>query len=57
MRILKLSLGVFLALIALILLTQAFKSSPPELYEKLAAFFISGGLAFWLLYSSRKNNK
>lgn len=58
MKIIKILSGGFFAFVALTLLIQAFKSTPPESYEKLAAFILTGGISFWLLYSSRrKENK
>jgi len=54
MKTVKIIAGILLGLIALTLLSQAFGSSAPELYEKIAAFFIAGGLSVWLLYSVYK---
>ncbi len=57
MKTIKIIAGVFFALVAFILLTQAFGSVAPESYEKLGAFLIAGGLSFWFLKSAFKKNK
>ena len=54
MRIVKLVAGILLLLVAIGNLIGAFSAAGIEIYEKLAAFFIAGAIAFWLLYSIRK---
>jgi len=54
MKIAKIILGGLFFFMALMLLIQAFQATPPESYEKLAAFVLMGGLAFWFLRSGLK---
>ena len=54
MRTAKIILGGLFGFMSIILLIQAFQASAPESYEKLAAFLLMGGLAFWFLRSVYK---
>lgn len=58
MKILKIISGVFFTIVTLTLLIDVFRQDE-IIYalEKLGAFFIAGGLAFWFIRSAMKKKK
>lgn len=58
MKIVKIIFGVFFTLVALTLLVDIFRQDEIiHAFEKLGAFLIAGGIAFWFIRSAVKKKK